>query len=167
GQRPSREMTEIEEQVLEIVMRIICRELQNTWQPLGIEFEFEQRQQAGRLQRLLPGEEKTLGLSLELTVNECRGLMSIAVPAVVSTALLRKISGGHPRTRAQLGSKESADRVRHHLLTCPFRLDMELHATAPSAAELASLVPGQVLPLKRHADGIAELLCGGHPVFQT
>ena len=41
-----REITEIEEQILESVVRIICREFQSAWQPLlEVEFIFDQRQQ--------------------------------------------------------------------------------------------------------------------------
>ena len=54
-----REITEIEEQILETVMRIICRELQNAWQALALEFEFEQRQPPDQIQTLLPSEEKS------------------------------------------------------------------------------------------------------------
>jgi flagellar motor switch protein FliM len=54
GQPPSREITEIEEQVLETIMRIICRDLQAAWQALSLEFQFEQRQQLGQVQQLMP-----------------------------------------------------------------------------------------------------------------
>src|SRR5205814_5542732 len=51
GEPPAREITEIEEQVLETAMRIICRELQSAWQALALEFQFEQRQQPGQAQQ--------------------------------------------------------------------------------------------------------------------
>lgn len=167
GQPPSREITEIEEQILESVMRIICRELQNVWQPLGIEFQFEHRQQPGGVQHLLPVEEKTLGLSFELTMKNCRGLMSIAVPAVVSSALLRKISADRPRAQTQMGSGEASDRLRKRLLACPFHFDLQLNLSAPSGRELADLTAGKLLIMKQHADGVAELVCEGQPIFQA
>src|SRR5215510_8888197 len=58
GQPPARASTEIEEQVLETVMRIMCRELQAAWLALALEFHFEQRQQAAQVQHLLPPEER-------------------------------------------------------------------------------------------------------------
>ena len=167
GQPPSREITEIEEQILETIMRIICRELQNVWQALGVQFVFEQRQQPGRVQHLLPVEEKTLGLSFELSMKNCRGLMSIAVPAVVSGALLRKISAGRPRSQTQMGSEEAAERLRQRLLTCPFHLDLQLDLLTSSAKDLADLVPGRMLILKHRADGIAELVSEERTIFQA
>ena len=70
---PERQITVIEDQILETVMRIICRELQSAWQMLALQFEFEQRQQPEQVQHLMPAEEKTLSLSFELTVAESRG----------------------------------------------------------------------------------------------
>jgi flagellar motor switch protein FliM len=147
-------------------MRIICRELQNVWQPLGLEFQFEHRQAANRVQHLLPAEEKTLGLSFEVTMKDARGLMSIAVPAVVSTALLRKISSGRPRSQAQFGSIDSLERLRRRLLQCPFRLELQLELSAASAS-LTSLAEGDVLLFRRRAEDRAELVAKGRPVFQA
>ena len=167
GQAPSRETTEIEEQILETVMRIICRELQAVWQPLGIEFLFEQRQHPARVQHLMPVEEKILALSFEVNMKDCRGLVSVALPAVISNALLRKISAGRPRSQARLGTPDSPEHLRQKLMRCPFRFELELQVSGPSAGQVATLRPGMLLPLNRRADGFAELVSGGQPIFQA
>lgn len=167
GQPPSREITEIEEQILETVMRIICREMQTAWAPLALEFQFEHRQQAGRLQHLMPVEERTLGLSFEVSMKDCRGLMSFAIPSAVSSALLRKITAGHPHAHAHASSPASAERIRQRLMRCLFRLELELRVAAASASELAALAPGKLLALQRRADGVAQLVAGERPIFQA
>ncbi len=50
---PAREITEIEDQILETIMRILCRELQIAWQSLALEFQFDQRQKPEPAQRLM------------------------------------------------------------------------------------------------------------------
>ena len=59
GMAPTREITEIEEQILDSVARIVCRELGAAWQALALEVGFEERLEAGAAQRLMPPEEKT------------------------------------------------------------------------------------------------------------
>lgn len=167
GQAPARELTEIEEQILETIMRIICRELQNVWQALGVQFQFEHRQQPGQIQHLLPVEEKTLGLSFELSMKESRGLMSIAVPAVVSGALLRKISAGRPRRQTQIGGMDAGERLRQRLMNCPFRFELESSVTVASAKELAQLAVGDVLSLTRPAAGEGKLMSQGTSIFEA
>lgn len=167
GKAPEREITEIEDQILETVMRIICRELQVAWQPLGMRFQFDQRQQASRVQHLLAAEEKVLGLSFEIKMKESSGLLSIAVPAVFSNALLRKISVSGPRAHSQLGSPDSSEHLRRRLQGCRFRLDLDLPVSVASAEELSSLAPGKILTLRRRVDGAAQLACMGVPVFDV
>lgn len=167
GKAPEREITEIEDQILETVMRIICRELQVAWQPLGMQFQFDQRQQASRVQHLLAAEEKVLGLSFEIKMKESSGLLSIAVPAVFSNALLRKISVSGPHAHSQLGSQDSSEHLRRRLQDCRFRLDLDLAVSVASAEELSSLAPGRILTLRRRVDGAAQLACKGVPVFNA
>src|SRR6202140_5065323 len=62
----TRDITEIEEQVLEGVSRIVCRELQTSWQAISLEFNFGARQQILQTQRLMPPDEKNLCLSFEI-----------------------------------------------------------------------------------------------------
>lgn len=68
GDTPTRGISEIEEQILETVMHIICRELQSAWQAMSVEFQFEHRQHPGQAEQLMPAAEKTLLLSFEITL---------------------------------------------------------------------------------------------------
>src|ERR1700690_1246289 len=88
-----RELTEIEEQIFETVVRLIARDLQTTWTPvLDVEIQFDQRQQHTQIQGLMLPLEKVLSLTFEIRLPESRGSLNLAFPAVVSNALLRKLS---------------------------------------------------------------------------
>jgi flagellar motor switch protein FliM len=154
-----REITEIEEQVLESIMRIICRELQTTWQAIGLEFNFRQRQHISQAQRLMVPEEKNLCLSLEIKMAETRGTLNLALPAVVSNALLRKISVdmSYQRPRSPV---EARHRLQKKLLDCTFEVELSApHLPVPLQA-LADLTPGTLLPFPQSAATPAVLLVG-------
>jgi len=159
-----RQLTEIEEQILETVMRIICRELQSAWQVLALEFEFESRQQAEQVQRLMPSEEKTLSLSFDVTVAESRGTLNLVFPAVVSNALLRKLAAGWVRAKLR-ARPDSEQRLRHHLMSCPFHLDLGMKVPGVPLRVLMSLSPGQLLVLKSPAQQPAVLRASGCDMF--
>jgi flagellar motor switch protein FliM len=163
GDVPVRGITEIEEQILESVMRIICRELQTAWVALGVEFQFEHRQHAGQVEQLIAGVEKVLLLSFEVSVFERRGTLNLVVPAQVSNALLRKISdrnAARPRPRL-----ESERRLRHRLLSCPFAVELTLPALKVPLRALAELTPGTVLKLGRSTQHPANLVVAGREMF--
>ena len=165
GSIPNREITEIEEQILETVMHIVFRELQTAWSALSLEFQFEQRQQPGQVHQLMPGEEKTLLTSFEVTVLESRGTFNLVVPALVSNALLRKISasaGAKPRMRS-----DSSERLRTRVLQCPFQMDLCMTSLRAPMRDLAGLVPGKLLIMRRSVQHRVSLLAGDREVFRA
>ena len=161
-----RELTDIEEQILESVARIICRELGAAWQALPLEVVFEERLQAGEAQRLMPPDEKTLALSFEVTIADVRGSLILALPGAVSNSLLRKIAGDRTRRRSRAASEHRRQLMRK-LLDCPF--DVELAATAIplTVNTVATLRPGMLLSCARPATEPAELLVAGTSMFQA
>jgi len=162
----TREITEIEEQILDSVARIICRELGTAWQALALEVNFEERLEPGEAQRLMPPEDKTLSLSFEVTMPDVRGGLSLAVPAAVSNALLRKISAewSHRRPR---GATDSRKRLMRRLLDCPFEVELAANDVRIPVITLAELAPGQVLALARPAAEPASLMIAGAEMFRA
>jgi flagellar motor switch protein FliM len=162
----SREITEIEEQILDSVARIICRELGAAWQALSLDVVFEERLETGEAQRLMPPGEKTLSLSFEVTMPEVRGGLNLAVPATVSNALLRKISAAwtHHRPRA---ASDSRERLMRCLLDCPFEIELGAKGVMVPVGTLADLACGNLLTFQRPATEPASLLIAGAEMFRA
>ena len=162
----TREITEIEEQILDAVTRIICRELGAAWQALSLEVSFEERLEAAGAQHLMTPDEKTLSLSFEITMPEVRGGLNLAVPAAASNALLRKISSDWSQRRPRAAT-DSRKRLMGRLLDCP--LDVELGATdlPVAVSTLADLVPGSVLVFPRPASDPASVSISGTGMFRA
>ncbi len=159
SQSATREVTEIEELILEGVGQIICHELQAVWQPLGVQFAFEQRQAASQMLRVMPPEEKTLALSFEVTLPELRGALNLVFPAVVSSALLRKISTEWVYQRPRTASLQQ-DTIKKRLLEATVLLELATPPLNVKLTELLSLHPGSVLPLRRSVDEPVTLRLG-------
>ncbi len=166
GAPPAREITEIEEQIIETVVRIICRELQLAWQAMTLEFEFERRQQPQQVQQLMPAEEKTLSMSFEITVAESRGTMNLVVPAVVSNALLRKLSVGWA-TAKRKARTDSSHRLQDRMLGCAFQAELCMNSVTVPLRELSGLGPGDLLVLRRRIELAGDLVIGGQDMFQA
>ena len=139
-----REITQIEEQILESIMRIVCRELQSAWQAIALEFVFGQRQPVAQAQRLMVPEEKNLCLSLEIKMAETRGTLNMAIPAVVSNALLRKISAdlSFHRPRSPI---EARRRIEKRLLAAKFQVELFAPSLTVALETLAHAGPGTLL----------------------
>lgn len=161
-----REITDIEEQILEGVVRIICREFEAAWQPVGISVSFDQRQQPAQMQRLMPPSDKTLSLSFEIRMSETRGMLNLVVPSSVSNMLLRKLSHDWIYHRPR-GLAECSPELLARILQCDFDLDLALPSQLVNARRIVSLENGQILPLSHSVDDPALAAVGGHPCFTS
>jgi flagellar motor switch protein FliM len=165
----TRDLTEIDEQVLEGIMRIICRDLQTSWQAIHLEFNFGACQQISQAQRLMPPDEKNLSLNFEIKMTDTRGTLNLAVPALVSNALLRKISVdiSYQRPRSPV---EARQQIEKRLLNCLFPVELAMPHLKVPLESLSRLMPGDVLPFPRNAADPALLqiedvpLCSATPV---
>jgi flagellar motor switch protein FliM len=156
----NRDLTEIEEQILDGIVRIILRDLQTSWQAINLEFNFASSVQISQAQRLLPPDEKNLCLSFELKLSESSGSLNVAVPALVSNALLRKISAANSYQRPRTHT-ESREQIRRRLLDCPFDLELSMSHLEVPLENLSRLVPGDVLPFARNAAAPATIEVDG------
>ncbi len=123
-----RAITEIEENILENVMRIICRELQATWNTVfKVEFRFARREVTQQVSGLMLASEKVLALGFEIRMPENTGLLSVAFPAVVSNALLRKLATQW--SQAKPASSDNTERLRDRLRGTLFPVELSLPET--------------------------------------
>ncbi len=160
-----REITEIEEQILESVVKIIGRELENTWQPvLEAQFAFDQRLRQADIARLMPPTEKILCLSFEIRMPEARGMLNVALPAAVANALLRKLTQ-QASYRKQRGSTDSTSQLRKRLDHCRFPVQLVLQGRDVHLMQILSLKLGDVLNLERSLSMPAQLVVSGKPLF--
>jgi len=162
----TREITQIEEGILESVAHIVCRELGAAWQAVSLEVLFDGRQELAEAHGLMPAEEKTLCLSFEVTMPEVRGGLNVAVPAAVSNALLRKISAdrSYRRPRRQTDTRQ---RLMRRLLDCPFQLELGACEVRAAVSDLAGLAPGALLSFHRSIREPASLLIAGVEMFRA
>ena len=166
GIAATREITEIEEQIVESVARIVCRDLGTAWQAVNLEVEFEKRMEAAEARKMLLRSDKTLSLSFEISVMEVRGGLNLAVPVAVSHALLRKISAEQSSRRPR-GRSDWRERLKRLLLDCPFAVELGVSGLSAAFGDISALAPGQLLPRSRSVGLPAALLVAGVEMFRA
>ncbi|MGH9488485.1 MAG: flagellar motor switch protein FliM [Terriglobales bacterium] len=171
GHAPT-EVTEIEERILESIVTLMARELQQVWQPvLDLSFRFDHRQPMAQILRLMPPHEKVLALGFELHLPEARGMLNLAFPAVLSTGLLRKLAESPVYNRRQEDT-DNRPRLRQRLLDAAFPLELVLPAAKVPIRQLLALEAGEVLRFAHPTERPAELkiagraVCAAQPVRQ-
>jgi flagellar motor switch protein FliM len=156
----TRDITEIEEQVLESVIRIICRELERAFHPLlELSFTLDRKEQRAQVMRLIPPVEKVLAFRFEVGMAERLGLFGVVLPSSVSGRLLRKV--GEEAPAQPVRQSEHAPRLRELLRGCRLSVEMQLPPTPIRGRELLALRPGQSLVLQhRISDPVPVSVAG-------
>jgi flagellar motor switch protein FliM len=166
GEVTARETTDIEEQLLAGVMKILCSQLQVAWHALGVEFEFERRQPATEAQRLMNMEESAFSASFEVHVGTTQGTLNVAIPALASHALLRKLSAGWVQKGRRV-SEETVQNMRVRLLRCPFDLELTVEDLTVPLRDLAEVTVGQLLVFRRSVQSAVSVLISGMRLFSA
>jgi flagellar motor switch protein FliM len=162
----TREVSEIEEQIMDGVVRIIIHELAVAWTPFAGELELEGRQPPAQIQRFLAPTEKTLCLTFEVKLAETKGNLNLVLPVSISNSLLRKLSSdvsyGKPRI-----SSHASGRLTELMKDCPFPVMLSLTAQNVPIQTLMSLSPDEVCNLGVTARTPASLAIAGRGAFEA
>jgi len=160
-----REATEIEEEVLEGVVRLIAKGLDAEWSDHGMNIAFEERRLAASLQRLFPAAEKTLVISFEARIPNMRGALHLAFPAVVANTLMRKLArDSGPRTKTV---SHCGEQLKELLLDCEFTLSLRTASLDVPFRQVLELAMGSILPLPYALEEPLIVAVGEQEVFQA
>lgn len=162
-----RETTEIEDQIMEMTMSLIARELQAAWAPVvAIEIQFDQRQPLAQSHALMLPNERILSLNFEIRLLDLHGAINILLPAVVANTLLRKLAA--PGSLGErIPSRNTRRRIRECLLDSSFLADLSLPPSPLSVRELLNIEPNYVLVLPIRSDKLVNLNIAGKTMFEA
>jgi len=161
-----RQITEIEEKVLQIVLDMICEELQSAWRRVvDASFRFDQSRRPADLFRLFPSYEKILFLTFEIRIGSLSDALNLALPASASSLLVRNLGAGSTQTLKQ--STEFQTRLQEKLKDSVFNVELLLPPTRIRAKDLLSLDVGQVLLIQHPVDQTAAVHVASHKMFSA
>jgi flagellar motor switch protein FliM len=162
-----REVTEIEEQIIETVINLIAQSMQVTWAPVvAFDIQFDQRQPLAQVHNLMLPNERILSLNFEIHLLQLRGTLNIALPAVVANALLAKLSVRRTFEN-RVPSQNLVSRVRSSVLESKFLAELILPPSPLTIRELLNITPGYVLAMPRNIREPVHLNIAGKPMFEA
>ena len=156
-----RDLTEIEEHILETVLELFLREASLLWEPYGVTFTFGARQPQSEVVRLMEMRDRILAFGFEIRLPEIRGAFNLVFPALVSTVLRQQ------RPQRLRDRSRSSARMREILLDCAFPVAMDVIRLAIEPKKVLDLEPGDVLTFRREIDQPVAIVAGGVPLFSA
>jgi flagellar motor switch protein FliM len=126
----SREITEIEQSVLDGLFRITLHDLKTAWHAVTpMEFTIEAHETEPQLLRILAPNEAVVAVSMEVRIGDNTGMMNIGIPSIVVKMLRHKFDQQWSVRKSESTEKEQARIVR---LIRPSKMFVDGRLTGPT-----------------------------------
>ena len=157
----TREVTEIEQSVLEGVLRVILNDLRTAWLPVAsIEFSIESQETEPQLLQILAQNEAVVTIGIEVRIGEASGMMNLGIPSIIIKMLRQKFDQ-HRTVRKSLASGAEQERMLKLVRSAAIHLDVRLPAQKVSVPDLLELREGDILQLDYSSNQPLELIVNG------
>jgi flagellar motor switch protein FliM len=162
GLAEPRGLTEIEQYVVDSVVKVILEGLTETWKPVvELAFGVRGRETRPQLLKVAAPNEVIIMLTFDLKLNDTRGTMHLCLPEAIVEATSSQVAQAWQRHRRDLTADERGW-LSQSLERVPVALVPEIVTHLP-AADTAALAVGDVLALGVPADQPVDLRVGGVP----
>ncbi len=162
----SRELTEIDEEILQGVVGVIAQQIERAWQPIGVSVTPGSTVKPSMVHKLFPPTEKVLLVKFDIGLAGVAGLLQIAFPASVGGHLVRNIKADPASARGPVRYFPRLP-LEERILECHFTLAGGLPEVRVPVRELAALAVGTVFRLGAPVDSAGRLRLEGREFFEA
>jgi flagellar motor switch protein FliM len=162
-----RDITEIEQKLLDGLFRIILHDLREAWKGVtSVEFTIESMETEPQLLHLLAPNEAVVAIGIEVRIGETVGMMNIALPSIVIKMMRQKFDQQWSVRKTHASEAEQA-RVLRLMREASLSLEARLEGPTLSVRDLLSLTEGHLLTFDFPVDRPVDLLVNGAHKFTS
>ena len=161
-----REITEIEHELMEGMLRILLQDLREAWRPVAhIEFAVQSRDTEPQFLRLMAPTEAVVAVSIEMKLGESSGLINIAMPSLMIKMMRQKFDQQWSIRRAEPTTEEQ-QKALQLIQESQVQIDTQLLGASIRMGELLRIKPGDVLTFDLAVETPAQVILNGRRQFQ-
>lgn len=159
--RIDREITDIEQSIMEGLLRVILNDLRTAWMAVAaIDFAIESQETEPQLLQIMAQNEAVVAISIEVRIGETSGMMNLGIPSIIVKMLRQKIDA-HRTVRKTQATEDENLRVLRLIRPASVRLDARLSGPRLGVADLLHLEPGDLLVFDYSLQRPLELMING------
>jgi flagellar motor switch protein FliM len=152
----NREITEIEQSILDGLFRIILHDLKLSWQAVAnLDFTIEAHETEPQLLQILAPNEAVVAISMEVRIGDNSGMMNLGVPSIIIKMLRQKFDQQWSVRKSESTAQER-ERILRLIKPASTLVDARLQGPALKVSELLEIQNGDILtfdfPVERPLD---------------
>ncbi len=144
---PKREVTEIEQNLLETLFRFILNDLKDAWRVVtAIDFKIQRVATEPLMLQILAPNEAVVSISIEIRIGEISGTLNLAIPSINIKMIGSKFDQQWSLRKTEATDVEQQSTAKS-LLPAEVRLDARLRGSTLLVRNLLELKAGDLLQL--------------------
>jgi flagellar motor switch protein FliM len=161
-----RDITEIEQKLLDGLIRIILQDLREAWRGVTVvDFTVENMETEPQLLHLLAPNEAVVAIGMEVRIGEAGGMMNIAMPSIVIKMMRHKFDQQWSLRKTRASAAEQA-RMLRLVRDATLTLESRLEGPTLSVEDMLAMEEGHLLILDYPVNRPVELLVNGARKFR-
>lgn len=161
-----REMTLIEQQILNSLLALILQNLTLSWQSVAtVEFAVDSHETEPGLVHVLPPNEAVVSIATEIQIAETSGMMTIGMPSSVVKLLRQKFDQQWTARRAN-ATDEEIERTLAHVDMAVLDLEARIEGSVVRFDDLLELGEGDILQFEQRTSEMVSLLVNKLPKWR-
>ncbi len=160
-----REITEIEQRLMDGFLRIVVQHLRDVWKPVApVEFAVQTVEKGPQFLQILAPAEAVVAIGFEVRLGSATGTMNIALPSLFVKMVRQKFDQQWVTRKAD-NSAEEQRRMLHLVEPSDIEFEVCLEGARLSVRDLSQLKEGDMLLLDLPAGCAARGLVNGNERF--
>ncbi|WP_321474654.1 flagellar motor switch protein FliM [uncultured Paludibaculum sp.] len=157
----TREITEIEQSILDGLFRIILHDLKEAWSPISnINFAIEAHETEPQLLQILAPNEAVVTVGMEIRIGEVAGMMNLGIPSIIIKMLRQKFDQQWSVRKSESTEEEQA-RILHLIKPAQLKFDARLQGPSLTVEQMLDLQPDDVVEFDFPVNRPVNLLVNG------
>jgi flagellar motor switch protein FliM len=161
----ARELTEIDEEIMESITALIIKEVDRSWRALNLSLAPSHCIKPAMIAQVYPANEKLVLLMFEMTVGVTTGSFKIVLPTSFVGFLLRHLKAAQSK---KISSRHLPNpSLRERILDCEFTVSVDITHMRVLVKDLIDLKPGTILKMKAPVRNPGRLTVEGVDIFEA
>jgi flagellar motor switch protein FliM len=162
----TRELTEIDEEIMESITALIIKELDRSWRALNLSLMPGRCIKPALISQVYPANEKLVLLKFEMSVGTTTGSFKIVLPTSFVGFLLRHLKAAQSKKISSLRHLPNPS-LRERILDCEFTVSADVTQMRVLVKDLIDLKPGMILKMKAPVKNPGRLTVEGIDIFEA
>jgi flagellar motor switch protein FliM len=161
-----RETTEIEQSIMESLLRIVLQNLKTAWHAVtNLDFAVESHETEPTLLQILAPNEAVVTVGIEVRIGDNSGMMNIGIPSIIVKMLRHKFDQQWSVRKTEVTEDEHS-RVLRLIKPATLSMDARLRGPTISFEDIMKLEDGDVLKFDYNLNRPVDLSVNGKLKFR-